>query len=74
MINSEEWKPKNLDQALDDAIGSAINNTAIEEEFNNDLIGDVIEEAIKNIKDSKYIKIEFRKRKILERRSQNENP
>ena len=62
------WKPKNLDEALDDAIGSAINDFAYvptdsatcpeilhENDFDN-----AIKQAIKNIKDIKGLEIKYR--------------
>jgi len=66
-----DWKPKNLEEALDDAIGSAINDFAYaptdeagcpeiltENNFDN-----AIEQAIKNIKDIKGLEIKYKKEK-----------
>ena len=63
-----DWKPKNLEEALEDAIGCALNDFACaptdeagcpeivtENDFNN-----VIERAIKNIKDIKGLKIKYK--------------
>lgn len=63
------WKPKNLDEALDDAIGSALNDNSetddipgvssylLDNNFEN-----VIKEAIKNIKNIKGLKMVWRGR------------
>ncbi len=62
-----DWKPKNLEEALDDAIGGAINDFAYaaadsiaspkplhEEDFD-----EAIKQAIKNIKDIKGLEIKY---------------
>lgn len=64
------WKPKNLDEALDDAIGSAINDFAYAREdsatcpeilHENDF-DNVIKQAIKNIKDIEGLEINYKGR------------
>jgi len=60
-----EWKPKNLEEALDDAIGGAINDfayaptdsVASPEILHEDDFDEAIKQAIKNIKDIKGLKM-----------------
>ena len=66
-----KWKPEDLNEALDDAILSALNDTATEgfcgEMFVPiDDFDDVVEQAIKNILDSEYIKVEFKEEEMID--------
>lgn len=56
------WKPKNLEEALDDAIGSALNDFSggLEAEYIDEKdFNDVVKEAIKNIKNIKGLMITY---------------
>lgn len=58
-----DWKPKDLDEALDDAIGSALNDNAFcpeggrREILDEGAFDKVIKEAIWNIKNIKGLKM-----------------
>ena len=62
-----DWKPKNLDEALDDAIGSAINDNNVvidlhgfrDTILHEDKFDEAIKQAIKNIKAIKGLTIIF---------------
>ena len=67
-----DWKPKNLDEELDNIIGGALNDNAgtigvsrdgepIGPEFiHEDDFDAVVKQAIKEIQKSKYIEIKFK--------------
>lgn len=62
------WKPKNLEEALDDAIGSAINDfayastdsVACPEILHKNDFDNAIKQAVKNIKNIKGLKIKYK--------------
>jgi len=62
-----KWEPKNLDEALDDAIGSALYDKASVPEdggrtfLDEDDFDKVIKEAIENIKNIKGLEMIWRK-------------
>ena len=55
------FKPKNLDETIKDAVGSALNdNSTFYEDEMGRCFDDVENEILKNLKDNKYIDIKFK--------------
>ena len=68
-----DWKPTNINEALEDIIGGALNDSIECEDkgggdtgteyINTDDINGIVAEAVQGILDSRFIKVEFKEEK-----------